>query len=62
MRPFRLLLKSKKNMKRCGKRIQFHCDYDNDRKITETEWNMCVGVKKGKTYITYEIKKKQSSK
>ena len=48
IRPFRLLLKSKKNLKRCGKRIQLHCDYDEDGSITETEWNMCIGVKKGK--------------
>ena len=43
-----MLLKSKKNLKRCGKRIQLHCDYDEDGSITETEWNMCIGVKKGK--------------
>ena len=49
MRPFRLLLRSKKEMKRCGKRIQIHCDYDKDRAITEMEWNTCMGVKKGKS-------------
>ena len=48
MRPFRLLLRSKKEMKRCGKRIQIHCDYDKDRAITEMEWNTCMGIKKGK--------------
>ena len=49
MRPFRLLLRSKKEMKRCGKRIQIHCDYDKDRAITEMEWNTCMGIKKGKS-------------
>ena len=48
MRPFRLLLRSKKEMKRCGKRIQIHCDYDKDRAITEMEWNTCMGIQKGK--------------
>ena len=36
-------------MKRCGKRIQIHCDYDKDRAITEMEWNTCMGIKKGKS-------------
>ena len=36
--------------------MQFHCDYDNDRKITETEWNMCVGVKKGKLTLHMKLK------
>ena len=55
IRPFRLLLKSKKNLKRCGKRIQLHCDYDEDGSITETEWNMCIGVKKGKFCVLYRF-------
>ena len=44
LRPFRLLLKRRRELKRCGKRLQFHCDIDEDQKISEQEWNSCLGV------------------
>ena len=44
LRPFRLLLKRRRELKRCGKRLQFHCDIDEDQKISEHEWNSCLGV------------------
>ena len=47
LRRFRLALKSRKKLKKCGTRMQLHCDLDNDRKITADEWNLCTGAVKG---------------
>ena len=54
LRPFRLLLKRQRELKRCGKRLQFHCDIDEDQKISEQEWNSCLGVtSKGMIYYLF---------
>ena len=42
LRPFRRKLIEAKALKRCGKRIQFHCDPNNDKSITEPEWLYCT--------------------
>ncbi len=46
LRPFRMRIKAIKELKLCGKRIQFHCDVDGDKFVDEAEWRFCVlGVK-----------------
>jgi hypothetical protein len=35
-------------MKRCGKRIQLHCDPDGNSSITQKEWLACVLKHSGK--------------
>ena len=44
LRPFRLLLKRRRELKRCRKRLQFHCAIGEDQKISEQEWNSYLGV------------------
>lgn len=46
LRPLRLKLTDHRRLKRCGKRIQLHCDQNNDQTLTETEWITCVHAKK----------------
>jgi len=42
LRPLRQKLSSIRKMKRCGKRIQLHCDPDGNASITQQEWLACV--------------------
>ena len=42
LRPLRQNLARRKELKRCGKRIQLHCDPNNDMKINESEWLTCI--------------------
>ena len=47
LRPLRRLLSRHRSLRRCGKRIQLHCDPDESKTITESEWVRCV-TNKGK--------------
>ena len=42
LRPLRRKLTSSRELKRCGKRIQLHCDPDGNASITQQEWLACV--------------------
>ena len=42
LRPLRRNLSSRRELKRCGKRIQLHCDPDENQFIFESEWLTCV--------------------
>lgn len=47
LREFRNSLIEKPGMKLCGKRLQKHCDLDDDQRISELEWKVCVGIEPG---------------
>ena len=54
LRPLRQKLSSIRKMKRCGKRIQLHCDPDGNASITQQEWLACVLKHSGKdTFLFY---------
>ena len=54
LRPLRQKLSSIRKMKRCGKRIQLHCDPDGNASITQQEWVACVLKHSGKdTFLFY---------
>ena len=56
-RKWRREIKEIRQLRLCGKRIHQHCDMNHDNRISSHEWNICLGVKKGKKKgeITFEI-------
>ena len=56
LRPLRRNLSSRRELKRCGKRIQLHCDPDENQFIFESEWLTCVlKQQEGITILYYYI-------
>ena len=53
LRPLRQKLSSIRKMKRCGKRIQLHCDPDGNSSITQQEWLACVMKHSGKDTLLF---------
>ncbi|XP_023712550.1 SPARC-related modular calcium-binding protein 2 isoform X4 [Cryptotermes secundus] len=46
---FRVLVSSKPQLRRCGKRLPRYCDVNNDRKISITEWLNCLSTQRTNT-------------
>ena len=60
IRPFRRWLKKDRDLRLCGKRIQLHCDSDDDENITREEWEVCIGVREGeKSHLRQKCKSAQ---
>ena len=57
MKRWKKSMKTVPGLTLCGKRINQHCDTDKDTRISQTEWTICLGVAKGKTY--WNIAQKQ---
>ena len=51
LRGLRNSLKDQRDLRGCGKRLQFHCDANEDTEINLDEWNLCLGVGKGHSNI-----------
>ena len=61
LRPLRQKLSSIRKMKRCGKRIQLHCDPDGNASITQQEWLACVLKHSGKDTFLFYCKNEYSA-
>ncbi len=46
LRPLRRALQREQSLRLCGKRIQLHCDPDGDQRVTQEEWEVCLGLKR----------------
>ena len=53
LRPLRRDLASRRELKRCGKRIQLHCDPDENQYIFESEWLTCILKQQEGNYFNY---------
>jgi len=48
LRPLRRELIANPTLRLCGKRLQIHCDFDKDRRVSRSEWDVCLEIRKGK--------------
>lgn len=52
---FRTLVSNDKQLRKCGKKLPKHCDVNNDRVISMTEWLNCLHVSYSLTGICFAV-------
>ena len=50
MKVWKRAMKPVKGLTLCGKRINQYCDQDRDKRVSITEWTVCLDVASGKNY------------
>ena len=50
MKVWKRAMKPVKGLTLCGKRISQYCDQDRDKRVSITEWTVCLDVATGNLY------------
>ena len=51
MKVWKRAMRPVKGLTLCGKRINQYCDQDRDKRVSITEWTVCLDVASGKNYF-----------